>query len=336
MAEKNVNHIDNFIYFFTPLDQKAPTKNPNRPNLFNILSATTNLVKDNLFNDAKEGFKFKTPEDFQVEVLIKWDKDKSFEKNNKKNQDYYLGAIRRIRGGDESFIKKCSDSGVSKERIDKIKKIQPLEYVRLETTIRNEQVRFVPLKINPGNDPQKDIFTEADVKRKDYEDADAWRKAQRLPRTSSQKLMNGLSEFRVNTFDAAIGFGGAIKDGAKSAGKAVVRVLDGDSNVNSWRVRDSEDTYDGGLVLTKNFHLLPTASEMLCSRAAPASMAYSKRDARNDVNKDTTYGNPSTYVQSLLKGAKKDEEQLKQLYGSRNGDIMFKRGNNNSARGGGR
>ena len=33
MAENNVNHIHNLIYFFTPPDQKAPTANPDCPNL---------------------------------------------------------------------------------------------------------------------------------------------------------------------------------------------------------------------------------------------------------------------------------------------------------------
>jgi hypothetical protein len=88
-ANANANLLQSAIDFFTLPAGKAPIANPDRPNFFNMLSTTTNLVKDNLFKDDKGGFKFKTVEDYQVEALIKWDKYESSEKNNIKNQDYY-------------------------------------------------------------------------------------------------------------------------------------------------------------------------------------------------------------------------------------------------------
>jgi hypothetical protein len=324
MAENNVNHIHNLIYFFTPPDQKAPTANPDRPNLFNILSAATDLVKDNLFNDNKQGFKFKTSEDSQVEALRDWDTG-SIDKNNTQNQDNYLKAIIKIMKKDDGFIRKCSDSGVSEERIDVIKKFKPLEYDKLEEKIMGKSLTISPLNIKLKSKP-KDVYTEGDVAGIAYKELQNAQSRESKPDNSLKKVKDGVKGVGKGTFNAFRRVGVAIGGGAISAGEAAVRVFDGDPNVNSWRVMDSKDTYDGTYVLTDKIHLKPTLFEKFGRRAGPASTTYNQSDARNHRDNGLGYKNSSTYVRSLLERAKRDEKELKDFHGPSAGRVMFEDG----------
>ena len=329
MAEKRVDHIDNITYFFTYPNQKTPTptKNPDRPNLFNILLATTNFIKDNLFDKNQGGFKFKTSEDLQIEALKKWESDDiSFDKKNPQNQDNYLTAIKKIMNKDELFIKKCSESVVSKERIDKIKIYKEIEYNRLKETIMGKSLTISPLNIKLQSEP-KDLCTQGDVASEAYRKLQQAQSFERPEPGPYQKVKDGVKGVGKSAFEASRKAGSKINGGAKSVGKAVVRVLDGDPNVNSWRVRDSEDIYDGGLVFTKNFHLEPTFAEKFFNRAGPGSMSFTYKDALKELNKlPSGHSSPSSHVRNLGRQVQENKMQLGQLYGERAGLRLHKKG----------
>jgi hypothetical protein len=308
MATANANIFHSAIYFFTPPSQKAPTANPDRPNFFNILSATTSLVKDNLFNDDKGGFKFKTLEDYQVEALMKWDKDKSFEKNNKNNQYYYLGAIKRIKEGDKNFISKCQNDGVDQERIKLLKNYTDSEFLRIAQTVRPspQRISHQGVKLNR----KEPVVSQRDVDQKHYRELlESQRREKAQPFV--KKITSTARNARDNAFD--------VVKKIKSSAEFVGNELSGDGVVFPWRVeKDPKDP--------NNFSLKPSLTQRSSIFASPASTTYSQRDARKRADDKFRPGYTNTSVNSLLNQARSDKEQLKQLYGSRNGGIMYAQG----------
>ena len=334
MAEPNANLLRSAISFFTPPSQKAPTANPDHPNFFSIISATANLVKDNLFKDDKEGFKFKTPEDFQVEALKNWDTG-SIDKNNPQNKDNYLTAIKKIMDNNGEFIKKCSESGVSKERIDKIKIYKKSEYIRLETNIINQPLKFVSHKIKLTRKPEN-FYTEGDVASQAYRELQNAQSRESKPITSLQKVKSRVNGAGKNALgaarEAASGTFAAVRRGAKFVGDEIL----GGGIVYPHRVKNDPD----------NYHLKDTLGITLGRRAASASRPYTQKDARNAYLNPSGLGyrHSSIYVNEQNQRAAKDLSTLQQLYGERNGRAMFKAevqvpgasGRGGSGRGGGR
>lgn len=120
---------------------------------------------------------------------------------------------------------------------------------------------------------------------------------------------------------------GAISDAieeVKNSAKFVRNELSGDGVVFPWRV--VEDPKD-----PNKFSLKPSLTQRSSIFASPASTTYSQRDARKKAD-DCSLGYTNTSVNSLLKQAKIDKEQLKQLYG-KHGDTMYNRGDPNPGRG---